>query len=120
TPIAGDLMPAYEAGHLQSFVLGLVLDAGQALRRRAIVGHLEDTAQQYRHVFELHSRALFDFRNNKMAQIGIGTAEVEVKFYLGHGFTISLRRDGSPARMSTRRAAAGKAANTPRPPLPAS
>ena len=25
--------------------------------------------------------ALFDFRNDEMAQIGIGTAEVEMKFY---------------------------------------
>src|SRR5208337_5560586 len=116
----GNPMPLDEAGRLQPLVLRLVLDPRQALRRRAIVGHLENAAQQHRHVLELHARALFDFRNYEVAEIGVGAAEVEVKFYLDHGLTISLRRDGFPARRSTRRAAAGRAANTRRRRRPAS
>src|SRR5262245_35163313 len=78
-------MAAYEAVHLEPLVFRLVLDAGQAFRRRAIVGELEDAAQQDRHVLERHPGAPPDLRNHQMAQVGVGAAEVEMELHLDHG-----------------------------------
>ena len=70
--------------HLEPLVLGLVLDAGQALGRRAIVGQLEDAAEQHRHVLERDAGALLDLGDHEMAEIGVRAAEVEVKLDRGH------------------------------------
>src|SRR5437667_1798337 len=81
---AGDPMPAYEAAHLEPLVFRLVLDPCQAFRRRAIVGELEDAAQQNRHVLDLDPGASLDLGNHQLAQAGLGAAEVEMKFHLDH------------------------------------
>src|SRR5205823_9624648 len=76
----------HEALGLQHLELGLVLDAGQRLRRRSVVGGLEDTAKQDRDVFELHAGAVFDRRDRLMAEKGVGATEIEQELrILSHG-----------------------------------
>ena len=77
-------MPPNEALTLQCLVCRLVLDPPQALGGRAIIGQLEHAAQQHRHVLELRAGAPLDLRNDDMRQVGIGAAEIEVEFHLGH------------------------------------
>jgi hypothetical protein len=55
----------------------LVLDAGERLGRRLVVGGLEDAAEQDRHILEFHACALFDRRDRLVTEEGIGAAEVE-------------------------------------------
>src|SRR5208282_468458 len=98
---------------------GLVPDAGEALRRRAVAGQLVDAAQQYWDVFELRPGPLLDFRDQQMRQIGVGAAEIEMKLDLGHGVTTSRRRAGSRARTTRRRAVPDRSANRLRRPIPA-
>ena len=50
-----------ETLQLQSLVFEPVLDAGHLLRRRTIVGQLEDAAEQDRHVFEFGAGPRLDF-----------------------------------------------------------
>src|ERR1700691_2347410 len=102
-----------EAPQFQFFVFELVFDARHAFRRRAVVRQLEDAAQQYRDVFEFSAGPLLDFRNHQMRQIGIWAAEIKKKSYLGH-LTRPPGKDACRARRSRRRAAAGRAASTPR------
>ena len=66
-----------EALGLQRVKLALVLDAGQRLGRRLVVGGLEDAAEQDRHIFEFHAGALFDRRDRLVAEEGVGAAEIE-------------------------------------------
>jgi hypothetical protein len=62
---------------LERVELALVLDAGECFGGGLVVGGLEDAAEQDRHIFELHVRALFDRRNRFVAEEGIGAAEIE-------------------------------------------
>ena len=66
-----------EAFGLQRMELGLVLDPGERLSGRLVVGGLEDAAEQDRDIFELHASALFDRRDRLMAEEGVGAAEIE-------------------------------------------
>ncbi|MHC2782650.1 ferredoxin-NADP reductase [Bradyrhizobium liaoningense] len=70
---------------LDRLEFALVLDAGQGLRRRLVVGRLEDAAEQDRHIFELDADPLLDRRNRQMAEIGVGAAEVEQELRGGTG-----------------------------------
>src|ERR1700738_602801 len=115
----GDAMALDEARRLEALVVGLVLDAGEALPRRPVAGQLVDAAQQHRHVLEFRTRPSLDLRDHQMRQIGVGAAEIEVELDLGHGFTIFPQRAGSRARTTRRRAAPGRSANKPRRPRPA-
>src|SRR5262249_18924127 len=108
-----------EALRLELLVFQLVADTGESLARRAVAGELVHTAEQGGHVLELSASPACDARDDEMAQIGVGAAEVEVEFHLAHGLTISRRKDGSRVRRSTHRAAGGRAANTSRPLPPA-
>src|SRR4029079_8269379 len=56
---------------------GLVLDAGEGLRRRLVVRGLEDAAKQDRDIFKLHADPFLDRWNRLMTEEGIGAAEVE-------------------------------------------
>ena len=60
-PVAFD-----EARRLEALVVGLVLDAGEALRRGPVASQFVDTAQQYRHIFEFRTGPLLDFRDHQM------------------------------------------------------
>src|SRR2546427_827222 len=74
-----------EAAHLELLVLRLVLDPRKTLRRRAIVGELEDAAQQNGDVLERDPGASLDLRNNQIGQVSVRAAEVEMKFHPDHG-----------------------------------
>src|SRR5262249_40409478 len=73
-----------------------------------------------RHVVEFRPGALLDCGNHQVAQIGVGTAEVEMKLNLLHRLTISRGRDGFPARRSTHHEAGCRVASKSRRPRPAS
>src|SRR3954471_20345053 len=66
-----------EALGLDRLEFPLVLDAGKRLGRRLVVGRLEDTPEQDRHVLELDADALLDGGNREMTEIGVRTAEIE-------------------------------------------
>ena len=66
-----------EALHLQMLVGTLVWNASKCFGRRAVVGQLEQATQQDRHVVELCAGAGFDGRDQLVAQVGIGAAEIE-------------------------------------------
>src|ERR1700742_695157 len=72
-----DLEAFDETLGLQSMKLALVPDASQRLRRRFVVGGLEDAAKQDRYIFEFYAGPLFDRRNRLMAEERIGAAEIE-------------------------------------------
>jgi hypothetical protein len=73
-----------EALPLKLLVFKPVLDPAHALGRRTVVGQLEDAAEQDRNVLELGSGPLLDLGDDEMRQIGIGAAEVEMKFHRVH------------------------------------
>jgi hypothetical protein len=72
--IRGDSIALEEATHLEPFVFRLVPDAAQAFGRRAIVRQLKYPVQQDRYILEFGPSALFDFRNDQVAQVRVGTA----------------------------------------------
>ncbi len=72
-----DVKTPDETLRLQHLKLGLVLDAGERFGRRFVVGGLEDTAEQDRHIFEFHADALFDRRDRLVTEESIGAAEIE-------------------------------------------
>src|SRR5438309_642832 len=74
-----DVMAAQKALGLERLVFGLVLDSAQGLSRRHIVGRLVDASQQHRYIFEIDPGAPFDGRNGEFSQIGVRTAEIELK-----------------------------------------
>src|ERR1700730_15221362 len=81
-----DLEALDESLGLQRVELGLVLDAGERLGRRFVVGGLEDAAEQDWHIFEFHTGTLFDRRDSFMAEEGVGAAEIEHELRaLAHG-----------------------------------
>src|SRR5437868_9831950 len=84
-----------EALPLERFILRLVLDALQAFRGRAIVGQLEDAAQQHRHVGEFRADALLDPGNDPVRQVGIRAAEIEMEFHVRHYQTSRYGRTSS-------------------------
>ncbi len=63
----------------QRLVFGFVLDAAERLERRHVVGRLVDPPEQHRDVFELHAGTFFNARKGDFGQIGIRTAEIELK-----------------------------------------
>ena len=75
-------MAAQEALGLERVVFGLVLDAAQRFAGRHVAGRLVDAAEQYRNVVELDAGALLDGRQRKLGEVGVGTAEIEVKLDL--------------------------------------
>jgi hypothetical protein len=83
--------------HFELFVFGLVLDAAQAFEGRAIVRQLEDAAQQNRYILEFDPGALFDLRNDEVAQVRIGLPKskwnstlVKISPYLSEGTDLLL------------------------------
>ena len=81
-------MAAQEALGLERVVFGLVLDPAQRFAGRHVAGRLVDAAEQDRDVVEFDARALLDRRQREFGEIGVGTAEIEVKLDLersGHG-----------------------------------
>ena len=64
-------------------MLALVLDAGERLGGRLVVGGLEDAAEQDRDIFEFCAGALFDRRDRLMAEEGIRAAEIEHELRIG-------------------------------------
>ena len=75
--IGPDVEALEEALGLERLKFALVLDAGERLGRRLVVGGLEDAAEQDRHIFELGAGALFDRRNRLVAEESVRTAEIE-------------------------------------------
>ena len=59
-------MASDEALSLKLFVFQPVLDAEHTHRRRAIIGQLEDAAEQNRHVLEFDAGPLLDLGNDEM------------------------------------------------------
>src|SRR4051794_37976802 len=57
--------------------LTLVLDPGQRLGGRFVIGGLEYPAEQDWDVFEFHSGAFFNRRDRLMAEESVGAAEIE-------------------------------------------
>ena len=80
-----------EASHLQPLVLALVLDALELHHRRLVVGQLEDAAKQNGHVIEVRAGALFDAGDHLVRKVGIGAAEIEMKFDLCWHLSVSTR-----------------------------
>ena len=81
-----------EALGLERLKFGLVLDAGQRLGGRFVVGGLEDAAEQDRHIFEFHAGALLDRRDRFMAEEGVRAAEIEHELRAwGHGGLLKSR-----------------------------
>src|SRR5205807_3346845 len=66
-----DLEALDEALGLDREKLWLVLDAGQRLGWRLVVGGLEDAAEQDRDILEFDADAPFDRRNRFMAEEGV-------------------------------------------------
>jgi hypothetical protein len=81
-PEFGDVMAAQEAFGFERTVFRLVLDATERFARRHVAGRLVDAAEQHRDIIELHAGALLDLRQHEFGEIGIGTAEIEVKLDL--------------------------------------
>src|SRR5258708_915311 len=77
-----DVMAPQEALGFERIVFRLVLDATQRFARRHVAGRLVDAAEQHRDIIELHAGALLDLRQHQFGEIGIGTAEIEVKLDL--------------------------------------
>src|SRR5258707_14119952 len=72
-----DLEARDEALGFQRMKLALVLDSGQRLGRRLVVGGLEDAAEQDRHIVEFGAGALRDRRNRLVTEKRVGAAEIE-------------------------------------------
>src|SRR5262245_12432308 len=77
-----DVVAAPAARNFQCLIFRLVLDAVKRLRGRPVAGRLVDAAEQHRHIFELHASAPLDRGNDELGQVGVGTAEIELKFNL--------------------------------------
>ena len=87
-----DLEAFHEAIGLDRLEFALVLDAGERLGGRPVVGGLENAAKQDRDVFEFGPDPLFDRRDGLVAQEGVGTAEIEHELRRGDA------HDGLPGR----------------------
>ena len=73
-------MARNEALHFQCLIFSLVFDFGELLHRGAVVGGLENTAQQHRAISDLCARAFFDTRNQAVTKIGIRASEIIMEF----------------------------------------
>src|ERR1700722_2795450 len=79
-PEGRNVVPANEPLSLERLVFRLVLDPAERIRRRHVSGRLVNSAEQHRDILELHAVAPFDGWKNLFRQIGIGAAEIELKF----------------------------------------
>ncbi|KAF5292566.1 hypothetical protein FQR65_LT20262 [Abscondita terminalis] len=76
-------MPLHEALQLLVFIGTLERNAGIGFGGRAVVGQLEQPAQQHGLVAEAGAAARLDGRDDLVAQVGIGAAEVEQEMDVG-------------------------------------
>ena len=81
-PERRDVVALKKALRFERLVFRLILDPAQRLERRHVVGRLVDTAKQYRDIIELDPGTFLDRRKNKFREVGIRTAEIELKFNL--------------------------------------
>ena len=61
---------------------GLFLMPRSEFGRRHVAGRLVDAAEQHRDIVELDAGALLDLRQHEFGEIGVRTAEIEVKLDL--------------------------------------
>ena len=73
-------MARNEALHFQCLVFFLVFDFGKLLHGGAIVGSLENPAQQHREISDLCARPFFDTRNQAVTKIGVRASKIIVEF----------------------------------------
>jgi hypothetical protein len=76
-----ELMPFDKARGSYGVIFRLIFYSCKREHGRLVAGKLEDTAKQYWNIIKFNSGTLFYLRDNPVAVVSIGAAEVVMEFY---------------------------------------